>query len=163
MKLSQSERSLLTFGSWPSSEPAGLTSSARVCSQLPSRVRRKKLSPSKQSSARGSSFLLANGSGWQHQSSTRAFQFTLGRGRTRLNFLKEAKAITSDLIVTIKEHWGFVASEQASQNGHNKVSEPYWNPLGVYCIGLPKQSSSVWKWLKKNKLFRSFWCEKAIS
>lgn len=107
-----SRRELLTFGSWPSSEPAGLTSSARVCSQLSSRVRRRKLSPSKQSSARGSSFLLANGSGWQHQSSTRAFQLPLGRGRTRLNSLRGAKAITGDLVITVQGRWGFVAAEQ---------------------------------------------------
>lgn len=81
----------LTFGSWLSSEPTGLTSSLRVCPQLPSRAKRRKVSPSKQSSARGSSFLLANGSGWQHQSSTMAFQLPFGRGRTRLNTLKKKK------------------------------------------------------------------------
>lgn len=60
----------------------------RVCSQLPSLVRRRKVSPSRQSSARGNN-LLANGSGWQHQSSTMAFQLPFGRGRTRLNNLKK--------------------------------------------------------------------------
>lgn len=81
----------LTFGSWLSSVPTGLTSSVRVCSQLPSRANSTKESPIKQSSARGNSFLLANGSGWQHQSSTMAFQLPLGRGRTRLNTLKKRK------------------------------------------------------------------------
>lgn len=81
----------LTFVSWLSAGPTGLSSSVRVWSQLWSRARRTKVSPSKQSSARGSSFLLANGSGWQHHSSTMAFQFPLGRGRTRLNVLKERK------------------------------------------------------------------------
>lgn len=85
----------LTFGSSLLSEPTGLTSSVRVCSQLPSLARRRNVSPTKQSSALGSSFLLANGSGWQHQSSTMAFQLPLGRGRTRLNTLKERNIMHS--------------------------------------------------------------------
>lgn len=79
----------LTFESLLYSVPTGLTSSVRVWSQLPSLARRRKVSPTKQSSALGSNFLLAKGSGWQHQSSTMAFQLPLGSGRTRLNTLKK--------------------------------------------------------------------------
>lgn len=82
----------LTFGSWPSSAPTGFNSSVRVSLQLSSRARRRKVSPSKQSSARGRSF-LANGSGWQHQSSTMAFQFPLGSGRTLLNTLEKRRKL----------------------------------------------------------------------
>lgn len=93
----------LTFESWLSSELTGLTSWVRVCSQLSSLARRTKVSPSKQSSARGNNF-LANGSGWQHQSSTMAFQLPLGRGRTRLKNLikrKNNNAITGFLFNTV--------------------------------------------------------------
>lgn len=52
---------------------------------------RRKVSPRKQSSCWGCKVLLANGLGWQHHSSTKALQFSLGRGRTLRNFLTEKK------------------------------------------------------------------------
>lgn len=136
---------LETFESCPSSDSTGASSTVRVCSQLLSLARRRKVSPSRQSSARGSSF-LAKGSGWQHQSSTMEFQLPLGRGRTRLNTLKErGKQIKQLLSIFVKwclemtsiscfccESWYYLISKEfpngrrwlKTQEGHlRKVSK----------------------------------------
>lgn len=89
----------LTLGSWPSSEPTELGSWVRVSSQPPSLATRRKVSPSKQSSDRGNNFLLAKGSGWQHHSSTMAFQLQLGRGSTRLNTLRRGSEGEKNTII----------------------------------------------------------------
>lgn len=61
-----------------------------TCDSFPE-FNRKKVSPRKQSSCLGCKVLLAKGLGWQHHSSTKAFQFSLGRGRTLRNFLRGKK------------------------------------------------------------------------
>lgn len=73
---------------WPISEQH--MGGSGTCDSF-SEFNRTKVSPRKQSSRWGCKVLLAKGLGWQHHSSTKALQFSLGKGRTLRNFLRGKK------------------------------------------------------------------------
>lgn len=90
---------------------------AGTCDSLPE-FNRKKVSPRKQSSCWGCRMFLAKGFGWQHHSSTKTLQFSLGRERTLRNFLRRRKKKIFQYILffskTLNEYLGSLQKGRGS-------------------------------------------------